>query len=102
MYFLKGGGGLKSDIPVIDDFRFGKTVNESKTLGTTAVMCRKLKVFLPNYFSNAKLGKYCLLLLFFLPKYSHENETYEKIQIVKVVGTFVRNFHLCEHFVYAY
>ena len=35
--FFKGGEGgcLKSDIPVIDDFRFGKTVNETKTLGTT-------------------------------------------------------------------
>ena len=31
------GGSLKSDIPVIDDFRFGKTVNEPKTLGTTGV-----------------------------------------------------------------
>ena len=37
MYFLKGGGCQKSDIPVIDDFRFGKTVNEPKTLGTTGV-----------------------------------------------------------------
>ena len=37
--FLKEGGGgcLKSDIPVIDDFRFGKTVNETKTLGTTVL-----------------------------------------------------------------
>ena len=37
--FSKGGEGgcLKSDIPVIDDFRFGKTVNETKTLGTTAL-----------------------------------------------------------------
>ena len=41
MYFLngggRGGGYLKSNIPVIDDFRFGKTVNEPKTLGTTAL-----------------------------------------------------------------
>ena len=38
MYFLNGGRGcLKSDIPVIDDFRFGKTVNEPKTLGTTGI-----------------------------------------------------------------
>ena len=37
MHFLKGGC-QKSDIPVIDDFRFGKTVNEPKTLGTTGLV----------------------------------------------------------------
>ena len=40
-FISKGGGGvgwwLKSDIPVIEDFLLGKTVNEPKTLGTTAV-----------------------------------------------------------------
>ena len=32
-------------IPAIDDFRFGKTVNEPKTLGTTAISTRILVAY---------------------------------------------------------
>ena len=31
------GGGLKSYVPVIEDFGLGKTVIEPKTLGTTGL-----------------------------------------------------------------
>ena len=39
--FLKEGKGMPK-IPAIDDFRFGKTVNENKTLGTTGLDTGKI------------------------------------------------------------
>ena len=49
---LRGGGGLKSYVPVIEDFGLGKTVIEPKTLGTTVIEIKKISNFRKN---NSKL-----------------------------------------------
>ena len=44
-------GGLKSYVPVIEDFGLGKTVIEPKTLGTTALFdhnVQQISIFMPS------------------------------------------------------